>query len=124
MSWPRSSSWVRSHQVMSSRTTPARSLPKSPTPLVDGHGERRGEGLGGPHHVGRCDGQRAVRHLVERAGRLGQDEHSVTLGNDHRLLGDEVHAVDQRIHEDRIGDREPGQRLGVVVLVEDLDRAP
>ena len=44
--------------------------------------------------------------------------------DDDRLLGDEVHAVDERVDEHDVGDREAGQRLGVVVLVEQLHRAP
>ena len=34
-----------------------------------------------------------------RAGVLGQDQHAVALVHERRLLGDEVHAVEDRVHE-------------------------
>jgi hypothetical protein len=92
--------------------------------LLRGHRQCGSERIGGADDVGRGHRQGAIGHLVERAGSLGQDEDRVALGNDDRLLGHEVHAVDQRVHEHDVRDRQAGKGLGVVVLVEDLDRPP
>ena len=117
----RSSSWRRSHHVMSSRSTPRRRSARRRRRSSAGMASAVASASAVPTTSAGATARAPLGHLVERAGGLGQDEHRVALGDDDRLLGDEVHAVDQRVDEHDVGDREAGQGLGVVVLVEQLD---
>ena len=80
--------------------------------------------LGLAGDVERVDGQRPLAELVVRAGVLGEDEHAVARVHERRLLGDEVHAVEDRVHEQDVELLVRGDRLGEVVLDLEVERHP
>ncbi len=72
--------------------------------------------------VGRGDRQRIRGQLLRCAGRLGQDQDGLALADEHRLLGHEVHAVDDRVDEHDVGQPQRRDRHRVVGPVVDPDR--
>ena len=55
---------------------------------------------------------------------LGQDQHAVAVVHERRLLRDQVHPVEDRIHEQHVVLGVGGDRLGEVVRDAQIDRLP
>src|SRR3990172_1431676 len=92
--------------------------------LVRGHGEGAAEGADGALKVGGRDAQRVRGELLVGAGELREDEDAIALVHEGAFLGDEVHAVDDGVDEQHVVEAHAGDRLGVVVLVEDVYGLP
>ena len=80
--------------------------------------------VGCPRHVERVDQQRVVAELVGRAGLARQHDRAAVLRQDRHLLGDEVHAVADRVDQQHVGDPVQRERARVVVGDVEHDRAP
>ena len=117
-----SRSWRRSHHARSCSRTAPRNRRRRARRSSAGIDERTLEHVGGAGHVGRGDRQRIRRELLRGPGRLRQHEDRQALPDEHRLLGHEVHAVDDRVHEDDVGAAHRRDRHRVVRAVVDPDR--
>ena len=92
--------------------------------LGPGHGQRPVDGVGLLFDVERVDRHREWADLLEGAGVLGEDQHAV-LGVDERsFLGDQVHAVEDRVDHERVVVPVGRQRGREVVLETHVDRHP
>src|SRR3954452_9091075 len=95
-----------------------------PLPLVLAHGQRLVDRPCLAGEVEWVHGQRPFTQLVVGARVLGEDEDTVPGVHERRLLGDEVHAVEDRVHEQDVVLLVRGDGLVEVVLDPNLERKP
>ncbi len=80
--------------------------------------------LGGGHDVVGVDAQRVLAELGVRAGLPGEHERAPLVGDHRDLLGDEVHAVPDRVDQGHVGQPVGGQRAREVVVDVEDQRPP
>jgi hypothetical protein len=78
----------------------------------------------GPGDVEWVHHERVRAELVRCAGLAGQDEHAAVVGQDRALLGDQVHAIPDRVDQQHVGEPVARQRARVVVVGAEQDRGP
>ena len=66
----------------------------------------------------------SLAELVGRAGLAGQHQRAATVGQDRAFLGDQVHAVPDRVDQQHVGQPVRGQRPGEVVVHLEHQRLP
>ena len=70
------------------------------------------------------DGDRALAELLVGAGVLGEHQHAVARVDRRGLLGDQVHAVEDRVDDQQVELLVAGDRLGQVLVDPEIDRHP
>src|SRR5258707_14431306 len=88
------------------------------------HGERRVQGRRGLGHVVGVDHEGRRGELGGRAGLPGQHQRAAAVGQDRALLGDQVHAVADRVDQQHVGQPVGGERARVVVVDVEDQRVP
>src|ERR671934_381096 len=93
-------------------------------PLLRGELQRGVDRLRLARDVERVHRERPLAELLVHTRVLGEDEHAVALVHERRLLGDEVEAVVDRVHEQHVELLVGRDRLREVVADLEVDRRP
>ncbi len=114
----------RTSRGVSGRPTTLRRACGPDRPLLRAEVEGRTQGPGRAAHVEGVDADGVTPQLVPGAGLVAQDQHPVALVDERALLGHQVEAVPDRVHQQHVGPAQGRHRLGVVVLRVEHDRRP